>query len=204
MDTKAIIDSYFKRHQEAVNTIDINSVNAVAEAMLDTYNNNGTIYIFGNGGSASTASHICGDFIKGVSYGLPNRFKMVCFSDNITSMMAIANDISYDDIFIEPLKNFGAPKDLVIGISGSGNSTNVVKAFEYAQSQQIKTVAICGYAGGKIKAMADLNVHAAINDMEIAEDLHLAIFHAIKQALISKLKGSLNGTMGEQYDARVL
>lgn len=203
LDTKGNIADYFKRHQAATESIDVASVDRVAKAMLECYENNGTIYIIGNGGSASTASHICGDFIKGVSYGLPNRFKMVCFSDNITSMMAIANDISYNDIFVEPLKNFGQPQDLLIGISGSGNSTNVVKAFEYALEEGIKTVALCGYSGGKIKAMADEVIHVDINDMEIAEDLHLAIFHAIKQAIINELKGNLNGTMGGQYDARV-
>ena len=95
----------------------------------------------GNGGSGASASHAAGDFLKGASYGLDKRFKMICLNDNLPSMMAIANDIGWESIFVEPLKNFLSPDDLVIGISGSGNSKNVVNALEYANAQGATTVA---------------------------------------------------------------
>lgn len=202
MENKEIIQDYLKRHNAAVAALDPDSLVALTEAMLKTYEHEGMIYIFGNGGSAATASHIVGDYIKGASFGLEKRFRMMCFSDNSSAMMAIANDISYDDVFVEQLKNFIGPNDLAVGISGSGNSTNVVKALEYAKNRGVRTAALCGFSGGKIKAIADVVVHSAIQDMEIAEDIHLTVFHAVKQALIRRLQGD-NQSMGDQYDARI-
>ena len=115
--------------------------------------------------------------------------------------MAIANDVSYDDIFIEQLKNFLQKGDLVIGISGSGNSTNVVKAIEYANENGAKTIAICGYKGGKIKELAHLAIHAEVDDMEISEDIHnLIIAHCVKRMLTNELK---NNNVGSIYAQRV-
>lgn len=125
----------------------------------------------------------------------------MCLNDNTPAMMAIANDISYDDIFVEQLKNFLRKDDVVIGISGSGNSINVLKAIEYANATGAKTVAICGYKGGKIKDIASLAVHAEINDMEISEDIHnLVITHCVKRILTNKLN---NTNVGEVYAKRV-
>jgi len=196
------IEDYFLRHIEALKKVSVDEVSQVANSILNCYNNDGTIYIFGNGGSAATASHVCGDFIKGASFGLSKRFRIICFSDNIASMMAISNDVSYEDIFVEPLKNFVKDNDLVIGISGSGNSVNVVKALEYANSVNVKSIAISGYSGGAIKKLATESIHVPIDDMEIVEDLHLTIFHAIKQSLIKELMGK-NVSMGDVYDARL-
>ena len=170
--------------------------------MLEVYKKDGTFYFFGNGGSGATASHICGDFIKGVSYGLDKRFKCICLNDNMSSMMAISNDISYDDIFIEPLRNFMKKGDLVIGISGSGNSNNVVKAIEFAKIKGVKTLAFCGFRGGKIKELADYCFHAEVMDMEVTEDVHLIAFHMIKMYIISQLSNP-EKSMGTVYDQRV-
>ena len=101
--------------------------------------------------------------------------------------MAVANDISYEEIFVEQLKNFVKEGDVVIGISGSGNSMNVVKALEYGLSVGAQTVAICGFNGGKIKEIADLVVHVAIDDMEVSEDLHLVILHCVKRVIMQAL-----------------
>lgn len=195
------IDTYFSLVQHTLQNLDKNAVNELARLMLETYNNEGTIYTFGNGGSGATASHICGDYLKGVSYGLDKRFRFICLNDNIPAMMAIANDISYDDIFIEPLRNFIGKNDLIIGISGSGNSKNVVKAMEYAKEKGVKTVALCGFNGGRIKEIADLSVHAEVMDMEVTEDIHMIIFHAVKQAIMKQLGHNFN--MGATYQARI-
>jgi D-sedoheptulose 7-phosphate isomerase len=114
--------------------------------------------------------------------------------------MSIANDISYEDIFVEQLKNFLHPGDVVIGISGSGNSVNIVKPMQYAKEAGAVTVAFCGYSGGKIKHIADLSIHADVHDMEVAEDIHGIVFHAVKQVLRKKLN---SGSYGEKYDARI-
>jgi len=194
---------YLSLLKSTLDKLSAENLEKVTQAFLHCYENGGTFYVFGNGGSAATASHMAGDFVKGASSGLEKRFRFICLNDNNSAMMAIANDISYDDVFVEQLKNFLQPQDLVIGISGSGNSANVVKAMEYAKAQGAKTLALCGYSGGKIKQLADLNVHAEVNDMEVTEDVHMVIFHTIKQALIKHLHQGKSVSMGSVYDERI-
>lgn len=193
---------YFARVSETLNRLDLNAVEQLVHLLLKAREDEKNIFIFGNGGSGATASHVTGDFLKGISFGLDKRFRIHCLNDNVSGMMAISNDLTYDEIFIEQLKTFLRKDDLVIGISGSGNSANVVKALAYARTCEAKTVAFCGYKGGKIKAIADLVIHAPIQDMEITEDIHIIVFHAIKQSLMRLLKGD-HCSMGSTYDERV-
>ena len=187
---------YFSKVSETLGKLNMESVSNLINLLLSARETGNTVFIFGNGGSAATASHVTGDFLKGISYGLDKRFRVQCLNDNISGMMAISNDLSYEEIFIEQLKAFLGKNDVVIGISGSGNSINVVKALEYARSNGAKTV------GGKVKDIADLVVHVPIHDMEITEDIHIVIFHAIKQVMMKELKGD-DQSMGATYDARV-
>lgn len=194
-------ESYIQLLKDTLDQLDREQINKAINAFLNVYESGGTIYTFGNGGSGATASHAAGDFLKGASYGLDKRFRIICLNDNLPSMMAIANDIGWDDIFIEPLRNFLQPNDLVIGISGSGNSTNVVKAMQYAKERGVATIAFCGFRGGKIKELADIVIHSKAMDMEIAEDVHMIVFNIIKKEMISRLHTS--NSMGNQYDERV-
>lgn len=187
--------------KETIDNLDQSAIEKTAQAFLDTYNKGGNIYTFGNGGSGASASHAAGDFLKGASFGLDKRFRMICLNDNLASMMAIANDIGYEDIFIEPLKNFIGPNDLVIGISGSGNSENVVRAISYAKEQSVKTVAMTGFNGGKIAKLADISLHAPVMDMEVTEDIHMIMFNVIKKEMMATLMGE-NPSMGKVYDSR--
>ncbi len=141
------------------------------------------IFIMGNGGSAATASHFACDFNKGLCREDKKPFKFTCLSDNVPTMMAYANDMSYDDIFIEQLRNQMEPGDVVIGISGSGNSMNVVKALEYANANQGTTFALVGYSGGKLKHIARQCIHVDLNDMQVVEDLHMVIDHMSMRVL---------------------
>jgi D-sedoheptulose 7-phosphate isomerase len=194
--------AYFEQVSETLKKLDQNVLDNLVKIILECRDRGNTIYIFGNGGSAATASHIAGDFLKGISYQLEKRFKVICLSDNIPGMSAISNDLTYDEVFIEPLRSYLNKDDVVIGISGSGNSVNVIKAMDYARTSGAVTVALCGYKGGKIKDIADVVVHVPIDDMEITEDIHLIIFHAIKQNIIHRLKGD-DYTMGFNYDKRI-
>jgi D-sedoheptulose 7-phosphate isomerase len=194
-------EQYIDLLKNTLDQLDREQLDAAIHAFLRVYEANGTIYIFGNGGSGASASHATGDFLKGASYGLNKRFKVICLNDNLPSMMAIANDIGWDDIFIEPLRNFLSPNDLVIGISGSGNSTNVVKAMQYAKDNQVQTIAFCGYKGGKIKELADIHIHSKAMDMEIAEDIHMIVFNIIKKEMMARLHTS--SSMGSVYDERI-
>jgi D-sedoheptulose 7-phosphate isomerase len=195
-------DGYFARVTDTLNRIDTFAVSSLVELLLKAREEDAGVFIFGNGGSGATASHVTGDFLKGISYGLDRRFRVQCLNDNIAGMMAISNDLTYDEIFIEQLKVFLRKGDVVIGISGSGNSANVVKALEFARTRGAHTVAFCGYKGGKIKDIAEQVIHVPIHDMEITEDIHIIIFHAIKQSLMKTLKGD-NCSMGSTYDNRV-
>ncbi|MCX8043031.1 MAG: SIS domain-containing protein [Desulfobacterota bacterium] len=188
IDMAAEVDRFFGKVIDTLNRFDRHALMRFVELVMNTYERGGTIFVFGNGGSGNTASHFCGDFIKGVSCGLQKRFKMICLNDNTSALMAIANDISYEDIFVEQLKNFLQPRDMVIGISCSGNSINVLKALAYANSIGAKTVAMCGFDGGKAQKIAQLSLHANINDMEVSEDIHLIIMHCVKQIVIKMLK----------------
>lgn len=193
---------YFSRLSETLNKLDLQVIEQFIEALLQARDNENTVFIFGNGGSAATASHVTGDFLKGISFELDKRFRMMCLSDNTSGLTAISNDLGYNEIFLEQLKVFMKKGDLVIGISGSGNSANVIKAMEYARKNGAKTIAMCGFKGGKIRELAEIVIHVPISDMEITEDIHVILFHAVKQILIKRLKGE-NYSMGSIYDARV-
>jgi len=193
---------YIDLVKSTLDALDPKALEALVEAFHTTYEKGGNIYTMGNGGSGASASHAAGDFLKGASYGLDKRFRMICLNDNLPSMMAIANDIGWESIFVEPLKNFLSPSDLVIGISGSGNSKNVVNALEYANAQGATTVAMSGFKGGKISAIATINVHAPVMDMEVTEDVHMVIFNIVKKQMMARLMGD-NPSMGDTYDQRI-
>lgn len=199
---KTEFQDYFKRVSLALEKLDLSSLDKLVEAIMNCRDRGNTVFIFGNGGSAATASHVAGDFLKGISYELEKRFKVICLSDNIPGTSAISNDLSYEEVFVEPLKSFLSSGDIVIGISGSGNSVNVLKAVQYAKNKGNYTIGLCGYKGGKLKNTCDLTVHVPVDDMEVTEDIHLIIFHAIKQSIIHKIKGA-SFSMGENYDKRV-
>ena len=201
-DSHKTIHSYLNLVQETITKFDHVQLDKAVEAFMRVHREGKTIYVMGNGGSAATATHIAGDMVKGASFGLEKRFRVMSLSDNMTAIMAIANDVSYDDIFVEQLKNFIQPGDLVLGISGSGNSKNVVKSLELAKSKGVQTIAFCGYKGGKISELADIVIHAKVMDMEVAEDLHMIAFHTIKKEVMRRLMGE-NPSMGDVYDERL-
>jgi D-sedoheptulose 7-phosphate isomerase len=137
------------------------------------------IFVCGNGGSASTASHFVCDVVKGASYQREKRFKIMALTDSLPTLTAYSNDVGYECVFAEQLKNFAQPGDVVMCISGSGNSPNVLCAIEYANSIGCKTIALTGRDGGKLGPMAQLNLHVAVPHMGRIEDAHMVICHMI-------------------------
>lgn len=193
---------YLQLVKTTLDKLDHSAIARLAEAFYTTYQKGGNIYTMGNGGSGASASHAAGDFLKGASYGLDKRFRMICLNDNLPALMAIANDIGYEDIFVEQLKNFLKPEDLVIGISGSGNSENVVRALRFAKENGARTVALTGFSGGEIAVLAELSVNVPVEDMEVTEDVHMVIFNIVKKEMQKRLLGD-NPSMGRVYDERV-
>ena len=176
-EQKSLIKSYFDREIEVIRKLNIDEINEALRAIWEAYEREATIYIFGNGGSAATASHYVCDFNKGISENKDKKFNFVCLNDNYPQMMAIANDISYDEIFRYPLINRLKSSDLVIGISGSGNSKNVIRAVEYAKEVGTPIVGITGYNGGQLKILADYHMDVMEDDMQISEDMHMIFDH---------------------------
>lgn len=183
MDYKEKLKAYLDEEINTIKALDLDSINTVMNVLEQARLDGRRIFICGNGGSAATASHFCCDFNKGVSENQDKKYNFECLSDNVPTMMAVANDISYDEVFSFPLKNKMHPGDILIGVSGSGNSKNVVNAMEYAKSINGITIAIVGYSGGKMKAMADYSIHAEINNMQISEDIHMILDHLMMYVL---------------------
>ena len=176
---KEAIDNYFNLLKQSVDGLDRSAIESFIDLLLEARKNGNNIYIMGNGGSAATASHFTCDFNKGLSYKKDIRFKMICLNDNIATMLAYSNDLGYENVFEEQLKNFLKKDDVVIGISGSGNSKNILNAVEYANELGAKTVGLTGFDGGKLKDIVDVSIHADINNMQVAEDVHMMICHML-------------------------
>ena len=177
MDYSKDILEYINLEKKILDSLDVSAINEMMQAILEAYQQEKRIYIFGNGGSSATASHYQNDFNKGLSENVQKKFNMVCLNNDLPTIMAIANDISFDEVFRYQLQGRIQPGELVIAISGSGNSANVINAVEYAKEQGNKVIGLCGYSGGKLKELADIPVHVDINNMQVVEDVHMILDH---------------------------
>lgn len=195
-DYTAAIDDYLGRLKRTLDLVSRDELSAFIRLLVEALERGAKVLIMGNGGSSATASHFVADFNKGLSYGKARRFRFICLSDNTATLTAYANDVGYDDVFVEQLRNFVEPGDLVIGISGSGNSMNVVKAIEYAKAAGAVTLGLTGYDGGKLKKAAAHGVHVPIADMQVTEDIHMVLDH-MAYAILGRLlpeEGSAAGS----------
>lgn len=177
------IDAYYTRLKTTVDKIDRNEINRAMEALKEARDGRKYVFIMGNGGSASTASHFAGDFNKGLSLNKEKRFRFVCLNDNAATVLSLANDVAYDAVFVEQLKDFLSEGDVVMAISGSGNSANVVRAAEYARECGNQVIGLTGYSGGRLMALSDISLHVPIDDMQVVEDLHLVFDHLMMSIL---------------------
>jgi len=164
---------------EAIDRIDIGRVRQAIQWFEDARDQNRNIFVCGNGGSASTATHFTCDMVKGASYNRDSRFRIMALADSVATLTAYSNDLSYDCVFVEQLKNFAHPRDLVMCISGSGNSPNVLRAMEYANSIGCRTIALTGRDGGQLAPMAQLSVQVPVPHMGRIEDAHMIVCHMI-------------------------
>ena len=180
--------AYIAKEEEVLSGLDLDSVNNLMNVLEKARKDGRTVFICGNGGSAATASHFVCDFCKGVSLNKEKKYNFECLSDNTPLMTAIANDIGYDDIFVIPLKAKMHPGDVVVGISGSGNSENVVRALRYAADHGGVTAALVGYDGGKLLSLADCTVHVNVDNMQIVEDVHMILDHMMMYILANSEK----------------
>lgn len=184
-----MIRTYVSQEIETLNKLDVDAIDAVVRAIGEAYKRENTIYIFGNGGSSATASHYQNDFNKGVSEHTEKKFNFCCLNDNIPTLMAVANDIGFDEVFRFQLRGKLKPGDLVFAISGSGNSLNVLNAVEYAKEQGNQIIAVTGYDGGKLDKLADYHLRAPVMSMQITEDIHMIFDHMIMSIFYKTICG---------------
>lgn len=171
--------SYREKLLSTIETIDTALVTQAIEWMREARGANRALFVAGNGGSAATAAHFVCDMVKGASMGQSTRFRIVALGQNLPTLTAYSNDVSYADAMVEELKNFAQPGDLYMAISGSGNSPNVVRAMEYAKELGCRTIALTGRDGGKLGQLAELNIHVPEPHMGRIEDAHHIICHMI-------------------------
>jgi len=178
-----IIDNYLVELEAVVRSISRAEVAAAAAALLENWREGRHVFILGNGGSAATASHMANDLNKFTIVEGQPRFRVMALTDNVPLLTAVGNDLSYADVFVEPLRNWLRPGDLVIGISASGNSPNVIKAVNYAKAQGARVVGFCGHPGGQLAQLADVKVIIPSTQIGHQEDGHMILDHVISLAL---------------------
>lgn len=180
-----IISKYLKNHQKMIKSFDYVSLNKIIKILFSYINTNNTVYVCGNGGSAHTASHYVTDWAKMLKLKKNKNLKIISLNTEIGSITAFANDLSYEDIYSGQLKSLANKKDLLITISGSGNSRNIISALNYGKNIGMKTISITGFDGGEAKKISNFNFNVNSNDMQIIEDWHLIIGHIIMKNLIN-------------------
>ena len=189
MDYNELIETYLEQEIDILKRIDVSAVNEVLNLLEAGMKREATIYVFGNGGSAATASHFQNDFNKGVTEHIDKKFRFLCLNDNIATIMAVANDIGYEEVFRFQLQGKIKKGDILMAISGSGNSPNVINAVEYGKKQGCKVVGLTGYSGGRLKELSDISLHVPINSMQITEDVHMIFNHLMMSVFYKSMCG---------------
>ena len=180
---KDVFLGYSTRLQEVLLNSDWLNVDLLAQDMLRCWQERRQVFICGNGGSAGNAVHLANDFLYGIAKKTGGGLRVQALSANSAVMTCLANDVGYESIFSEQLAVQAQAGDLLIALSGSGNSLNIVRVIEQAKAMDVKSYAILGFTGGKCKALADVSIHFPVNDMQIAEDLQLIVGHMLMQYL---------------------
>jgi D-sedoheptulose 7-phosphate isomerase len=181
-----LIQNYILELKETLDGLSGESIERVLEILHEARMNNQQVFIMGNGGSASTASHFACDLGKNTRVPSTPNFRVVGLTDNMALFSALANDEGYENVFSQQLGNYLQPGDVVIGISTSGNSKNVVNAIQLANSVGTKTIGFTGFDSGELGLLVDVNLHVPSHSIEHIEDIHLVLEHIIIKALREK------------------
>ena len=180
---KAQFADYARRLQSVLQTSDWIAAEQLANELANCWRDGRQVFLCGNGGSAGNAIHLANDFLYGISKIFGSGLRVSALPVNPAVLTCLANDVDYDSIFSAQLAVQGRQDDVLIALSGSGNSPNIVRALEQANAMGMRTFAILGYSGGKAKALASVPIHFPVNDMQISEDMQLIVGHMIMQLL---------------------
>jgi len=188
------VKTYLQRVQQEIDNLDHSEIEALADAIYNRSLSGRFVYISGTGGRAANAAHLCDDLGQStvLDFETQKRLKVLSLTDNTPYILAWGNDTSFERIFVEQIKNFGEPGDLLIAISGSGNSPNVLRAVEWANAHGIETFGITGFSGGQLRGLAHKGVHCPLDDMGIVESLHLIAFHYVLDDVHGRINGLKN------------
>lgn len=183
-------NNYIEYLEKAIASVEHTQVETFIELLYGAYKNKKMVFVIGNGGSAANASHLAQDLAKGTRSRLEQekRIKALSLTDNLPFVTALGNDDGYDTIFEQQLRTFASSGDILVCISGSGNSPNIIKAVEWANKNGLETVGITGFNGGKLKTLNKHSVHVPLNDMCTAESVHSIIFHYVIIKLQERMK----------------
>src|SRR5687768_6999582 len=187
------LPAYLARLQTETARLDQAALTKMADLIYEAWENDRFVYIFGNGGSGTTASHMAEDLGKStlrpedLKDESKKRLKVLSLTDNAGWIMAVGNDVAYDQIFVQQLMNYGREGDLLVAISGSGNSPNILNAVDWANRHRLVTVGLTGYGGGKLKAMQQHGLHVALDDMGMVESIHLCLFHWVLNDVYARI-----------------
>lgn len=187
-------DDYAGRLQQALAQGPKDAVAQLAAALLDAWRRGARVFLAGNGGSAGNAMHLANDFLYGIGKDTGTGLRVEALPANVSVITCLANDIDYSEIFAEQLKVQASKGDVLIILSGSGNSPNVVRALEVANTMGLQTFAVLGYSGGRCRELAQVPIHFAVDDMQIAEDLQLVVGHMCMQWLRLRLLAEASAT----------
>jgi D-sedoheptulose 7-phosphate isomerase len=179
-------NNYAERLSRIAAAADLSGIEELARELLDCWKMDRHVFLCGNGGSGANALHMANDFIYAISKTVGSGLKITALPANTAVITCLANDESYSEIFSHQLAVLAKPNDVLIVLSGSGNSSNILKALETAKKMKMKSYALLGYSGGKAKSMADVSIHFAVDDMQISEDLQTMVLHSIMQWLAGK------------------
>jgi len=177
---------YATRLQATLAAADLAPVGTLAEAILEAWQAGHGVYLCGNGGSAGNAIHLVNDLIYGAVQGRGPGVRAHALSANAAVLTCLANDTDYSEVFALQLQTFGQPGDILLALSGSGNSPNILKAIEAGRALGMKTFAVLGYSGGKARTLVDVPIHFPVDDMQISEDLQLVVGHMVMQWLMAE------------------
>ena len=203
MNNNFIFKDYANQLSKALDLVNQDQIDTFFSVFDSYIGGKANIYLLGNGGSQANAHHISGDFIKTFSLaGL--KLKISCLADNVCHLTAAANDLSFDEAYSILIDNLIDNNDLLIYLSGSGNSLNLVKCARKAKLRNIKQAALTGFNGGALNEIVNYPIHIKFNDMEICEDIQLSIFHYIKQRLILKYSKNFDDLELPKYQKRTL
>lgn len=191
MDYRPEICRYLTLEIELIQKLDADMINKAVSLIIDAYNNKKSVFVFGNGGSASTASHFKNDLDNTLFELTNHRLRTICLNDNIPTVLAIANDIGFDEVFRYQLIDKIDEGDIVIAISGSGNSANVINAVRYANAKGNKVIGLTGFDGGCLKKLSDVYLHVPSDNIQIVEDIHLLFNHLLVSILQHYMKTSI-------------